>query len=661
MKKEIYIFSLFSLVCVIVHAVSGCNKTLTLSNETLVADLNETCSWVIKSPKSTTIVLQVTSLHLTNSLDSVRVVDGETLIASYTDLDQSGDLLVSSNNSLLVVTSYGGKGSSPRNVTVSLRPQASGGRYTDNGQVKLNGTALPQNDSSPVYFQLIATKGQQVQILLNDSNLTPTPRIAFYDGLKPLPENLLVELGTYSQFFPITSRTGAMLVVGKDIDQQEFFSGFFNSVTSGCDFILTSPTMSFYMQRPKVETQCSFVAVPRNKGITSFRIESLNLCQNESVTIYEGHSQYDKRIATLTNQSSPVTPAIYVRVEKGFLIEVNLKNSSQCSNGTIPLVLSGMYSARPACGKTLISPVGTITSPEYPNLYPLNANCKWNLPIPENSSTFVYVAMETAALAPNHTLRLQDDTGTALWKFSGDHLPSTDAVVNLNESNIAQLVFDSTTELGQGVGKVSKGFNVTYKMLRCGGYLTSPNYSIEIPEGIPEGESCIWVISLPKSGPNNSTNIIQFSLSHPKLSSNSSIVVLDGGTSKSGVFKFNSKQTQGYLSRTNALWVKMMAPNKVKLSYNTYSCQKKDQCNNGLCIHPDWICDGVDDCGDMTDEKNCPKNSSKTGLKTYLVVIIALMCFAFGVVLTIVIPAVYKRCRYPNYRHLQDLMEPSVT
>lgn len=38
----------------------------------------------------------------------------------------------------------------------------------------------------------------------------------------------------------------------------------FSSV--GCDFILTSPTMSFYMQRPKVETQCSFVAVPRNKG-----------------------------------------------------------------------------------------------------------------------------------------------------------------------------------------------------------------------------------------------------------------------------------------------------------------------------------------------------------------------------------------------------------
>eukprot|EP00105_Crassostrea_gigas_P017236 XP_011434922.1 PREDICTED: uncharacterized protein LOC105333575 isoform X1 [Crassostrea gigas] len=164
MKKEIYIFSVFSLVCSIVHAESGCNKTLTLSNETLEVDLIETCSWVIKSPKSTTIVLQMSSLQLTNSMDSVRVVDGDTLIASYTDLDQSGDLLVSSNNSLLVLTSYSGKGSSPRIVTISLKPQAGGGRYTDNGQVKLNGTSLPQNDSSPVYFQLIATKGQQASL-----------------------------------------------------------------------------------------------------------------------------------------------------------------------------------------------------------------------------------------------------------------------------------------------------------------------------------------------------------------------------------------------------------------------------------------------------------------------------------------------------------------
>jgi hypothetical protein len=59
------------------------------------------------------------------------------------------------------------------------------------------------------------------------------------------------------------------------------------------------------------------------------------------------------------------------------------------------------------CGKKLTTPEGKITSPAYPNLYPLNANCQWNLPVPENGSTLVYVAMETAALVSNHTLSLQ--------------------------------------------------------------------------------------------------------------------------------------------------------------------------------------------------------------------------------------------------------------
>lgn len=51
-----------------------------------------------------------------------------------------------------------------REIVIFFFIIASGGRYTDNGQVKLNGTALPQNDSSPVYFQLIATKGQQASL-----------------------------------------------------------------------------------------------------------------------------------------------------------------------------------------------------------------------------------------------------------------------------------------------------------------------------------------------------------------------------------------------------------------------------------------------------------------------------------------------------------------
>lgn len=34
-------------------------------------------------------------------------------------------------------------------------------------------------------------------------------------------------------------------------------------------------------------------------------------------------------------------------------------------------------------------------------------------------------------------------------------------------------------------------------------------------------------------------------------------------------------------------------------------CNTSMQCLNGICMHPNWICNGINECGDYSDEQKC--------------------------------------------------------
>lgn len=54
---------------------------------------------------------------------------------------------------------------------------------------------------------------------------------------------------------------------------------------------------------------------------------------------------------------------------------------------------------------------------------------------------------------------------------------------------------------------------------------------------------------------------------------------------------------------------------------------------------------------------SCLLNASflSFSVKSYVVAIVAIVCFALGIGIAIAGPALYKRVRYPNYSHLQDM------
>ncbi|PVD21505.1 hypothetical protein C0Q70_17303 [Pomacea canaliculata] len=98
----------------------------------------------------------------------------------------------------------------------------------------------------------------------------------------------------------------------------------------------------------------------------------------------------------------------------------------------------------------------------------------------------------------------------------------------------------------------------------------------------------------------------------------------------------------------------------LKASYTTFGCDKAHQCDNGLCIHPDWRCNGHDDCGDDTDERNCTGPNDTSGMvHSYLVAICLILGILAGVVLAVCIPRLMRRYRHNAYRSFRD--EPVVT
>ena len=43
-----------------------------------------------------------------------------------------------------------------------------------------------------------------------------------------------------------------------------------------------------------------------------------------------------------------------------------------------------------------------------------------------------------------------------------------------------------------------------------------------------------------------------------------------------------------------------------KVPSSTLCESDKFECHNGKCIYDSWICNGADECGDNSDELNCP-------------------------------------------------------
>ncbi|KAJ8298255.1 hypothetical protein KUTeg_024786 [Tegillarca granosa] len=464
-------------------------------------------------------------------------------------------------------------------------------------------------------------------------------------------------------FFPVTSSGSALFVVASNFISNQSFTADFSTVKPGCSVVSTETVGNYNLLRDNFQKQCSWTVNPQlMKGSVLLKLESVNLCPKETVTLYQGLSESGTiKLATLTNKDNKkVVPLFSSPAKSGIKVVVN-QNGANCSqNTTSKTVISAYYSIKAKdCTGILSTPNGEITSPEFPNQYPLNSRCTWKTPL-LNKKVF-YFSLNQMQLNNIHYLNismLKNSTPKQLVSYTGKTLPPDFLVSLINKTVIVN--FDATSNgLGKKITTTDQGFDMSYRYLDCGGYFTQSTGKFGIPKASTANTECIWIVKLPKTGANQTTNIVSFNLTSSSMAAvKKNVVIRDGGSVRDNMLIFNTTKdgVKSILSRTNFLWVKY-----------TFKKEDSNMAASGFTFNLEyktynWKCNGVDDCGDNTDEQNCAKGgeTKEEGVKVYIVVIVALLCFAIGVVLTIILPAIYKRIRYPNYSQLKDMMEPSV-
>lgn len=625
------------------------------------------CRWVFVGQENTVLGLDVHNLSFTGVQDVLTATDGgrrNSPLAAQSSQSDSGRVssLVTRTSSKymwvsLSLTEFSANDSF--RATVGLYEQ--GGHFSNNGTLAIK----PTGDSS---FLLEVEEGKLVWLEAPKSVIEQGSievRSDFYAD-SPLLETFAAGKPAYG----VVSTGNKMLIQAKGFKGTNAFPVNFTGILPGCH-LTTLAASGFYTLAGNCNSNCSWaVKPPSAKGAGKFTLtlDHLSLCTNDSLTV---RTLTAAKLLLVVNGSA--VPPVEMESEGGALLQVH---RGACTRGNGTLVSA---SVSPVLGGTMTPELSHnvpyyLKSPGFPNQYPLNSNRTWTF---EGKGVGgLVLSFSSLDLRAGHSLYLTSANQTV--PLSGDKPPNDLALDNAKLTVRFASPITSGYESGYGFNATLLPVDMARMVDQEKGIVETPAY----PSPVKNDSVFFWSISVPNPDKSKSAVAIQFNISLGKNASTTVqdisefLTVYDGKNSFHSPI-FANLTGKDLLSKTDVILVKYVVPasmpsgTPLRINFTTYVCNLTDTCKStGICIHADWRCNGVNDCGDNSDELSCsyePTPSpppapttpapepARAGVSAAAFAVTVLIALALGAAAALFIPVLVRRYRAYRYSRFSNV------
>ncbi|XP_060950209.1 cubilin [Limanda limanda] len=257
---------------------------------------------------------------------------------------------------------------------------------------------------------------------------------------------------------------------------------------SGEGGVLSSPNYPSIYPNP---SRCAWLLeAPVGHTITLtfsyFNLEPHSTCGWDSVTIFNGGSPGSPIIGQYCGNTSPGS----IQSGSNKLAVVFLADHSVSLGG-----FTASWSADSSgCGGVIHADSGTIKSPNYPQNFPANVECSWQIIAHEGNHL---------QMSFNSDFQIPDNTGTCqngYIKVWSGQTQNPEALLSTGCDSVAPgpiiTPYNIITSRFQATEATGRGFSATYST-RCGANFTAPNgrvVSPNYPADYPERSNCNYTI-----------------------------------------------------------------------------------------------------------------------------------------------------------------------